>query len=152
MLSPIFPHRPAPEVPATPLTAVRGAVPDFVVRSPSGGALRPRAGELPLAIGRSRSQALVIDRRHLGVSGRHLEIVALDAEGLSLQVHGDNGVLLDGRHHRAGSRLRWAPGQALVLGNAADEADACVLQLARDETSGGHAAGGPAAPNAGGQP
>lgn len=129
VLSPIFPHRPAPEAPPTPLTAVRNSAPRFVVQTLTGSTLRPEAARLPLAIGRSRSQALVIDRKHLGVSGHHLDIVALDAEGLTLKVHGDNGVLVDGQHHLAGSSLRWSPGQSLVLGNAADEADACMLQL-----------------------
>lgn len=132
VLSPIFPHRPAPEAPPTPLTAVRNSAPRFVVQTPTGGMLRPESARLPLAIGRSRSQALVIDRKHLGVSGRHLDIVALDADGLTLKVHGDNGVLIDGQHHPAGCSLRWSPGQSLVLGNAADEADECTLHLQRE--------------------
>src|SRR4030095_16287206 len=39
-------------------------------------ALRP--GWLRVSVGRSRSQTLVVDRRHEAVSGHHLDIVELD--------------------------------------------------------------------------
>ena len=84
---------------------------------------------LPVGVGRSRSQALVVDRAHDGVSGRHLEIVALGDDGAQLVVHGDNGILVDGVPHPCGSRLAWKPGETLVLGASAREA--CTLALAR---------------------
>ncbi|WP_284619462.1 FHA domain-containing protein [Aquabacterium humicola] len=125
-------------VPRTPLTAIHApaaaAGPAFgiAMATPSGATvvLALRADTLPASIGRSRHQALVIDRRHDGVSGHHLDVIALDADGVLLEVHGDNGVLLDGIRHAAGARLRWRAGQALVLGAVAGE-PGCTLQLRR---------------------
>jgi hypothetical protein len=127
----------APAAPRTPLTAIRGtdAPSDaaFEIAPAGGGAalLKLRPAALPLAVGRSRQCALMIERRHDGVSGHHLDIVALDPGGVELQVLGDNGVLLDGVHHRAGSRLHWAEGHAMVLGAAAHDPSACALVLRR---------------------
>ena len=86
------------------------------------------ADELPFAIGRSRNQSLAVDWSHAAVSGRHVEIVALDDAGATLVVHGDNGVLVDGEARPAGARFTWRPGEELVLGARAD-ADACTLTL-----------------------
>ena len=81
---------------------------------------------LPVSVGRSRHQTLVVDRRHEGVSGHHLDIVEIDpAGGCVVVVHGDNGVTIDGvrarrRRPRAlaagpddGARRRLAGGGAL---------------------------------------
>ena len=62
---------------------------------------------LPFRVGRSRSQALVIDRAHAEVSGRHFEIVALDESGAQVVVHGDNGVAVDGTSHGPGTQFTW---------------------------------------------
>ena len=86
---------------------------------------------LPFSIGRSRSQALIIDRAHAEVSGHHLEIVALDEQGASVLVQGDNGVTLDGNPHGTGDRFHWNFGETLTLGSDADEASACTLTLSR---------------------
>jgi hypothetical protein len=89
------------------------------------------ASRLPLSVGRSRSQALVVDRGHDAVSGHHLDITAVDEAGAEVRVHGDNGVWLDGVHHPAGSSLRWRAGQVMVLGASLDTGPACTLVLAR---------------------
>jgi hypothetical protein len=126
-------------VPKTPLTAVRSAAaaePAFEVSAALADGPRRlvlRAAALPVAIGRSRSQALVVDRRHAGVSGHHVDIVAIDADGCRGVVHGDNGVLVDGVHHAPGSSFAWRPGQSLLLGAATADAPACTLTLARRE-------------------
>jgi len=86
---------------------------------------------LPFSIGRSRNQALVVDGAHAEVSGRHLEIVALDEHGASVLVQGDNGVTLDGKAHGAGNRFHWKFGETMTLGSDADEATACTLTLSR---------------------
>ncbi|MGZ5893982.1 MAG: FHA domain-containing protein [Caldimonas sp.] len=88
------------------------------------------ASSLPVTVGRSRHQTLVVDRSHEGVSGHHLDIVGIDADGATVIVHGDNGVLIDGVRHPAGARVRWPAGQTLVLGDASEAPTACVLELA----------------------
>ena len=85
---------------------------------------------LPVSVGRSRHQTLVVDRGHEGVSGHHLDIVELDPDGACVVVvHGDNGVTIDGVAHATGARVRWQPGQKLVLGDASPAAVACTLEL-----------------------
>ena len=64
---------------------------------------------LPLTIGRSRDQAIVIDRRHPGVSGQHVAIDAVDDNGARGVVHGDNGIVIDGVAHGPGERFDWLP-------------------------------------------
>jgi pSer/pThr/pTyr-binding forkhead associated (FHA) protein len=86
---------------------------------------------LPFRIGRSRNQELVIDWTHDEVSARHIEIVAIDEAGASVVVHGDNGVTLDGKAYGSGSRLRWNPGETLLLGNVDGKSPACTLTLSR---------------------
>ena len=82
---------------------------------------------LPFRVGRSRNQALVVDGAHSEVSGRHLEIVALDAEGADVVVHGDNGVALNGVSYGPGANLRWKAGETLRLGGTSSVA--CDLTL-----------------------
>lgn len=121
--------------PSTPLTAIMVARPSqmYSLAAESAGLVRSvglHPGLLPFSVGRSRNQGLVVDRRHEGVSGQHLEIVELDGEGATIVVHGDNGVWIDGRHHGPGTRLRWAIGQPMLLGEASRDAPGCRLSLA----------------------
>ncbi|MCE9660393.1 MAG: FHA domain-containing protein [Burkholderiales bacterium] len=89
------------------------------------------AAALPVSVGRSRHQTLVVDRGHEGVSGHHLDIVELDPAGACVVVvHGDNGVRIDGARHAPGARVRWQAGQKLVLGDASEAPVPCVLELA----------------------
>ena len=125
-------------VPKTPLTAIlaaRPAEPAFTLTlASSSGAhtLELRTSALPVSLGRSRNQTLVIDRRHEGVSGHHLDIIDLDDDGAEVEVHGDNGVLLDGAPHGPGTRLHWRLGQTLALGVSPHDAPTCQLTRARD--------------------
>jgi pSer/pThr/pTyr-binding forkhead associated (FHA) protein len=127
---------PIAAAPRTPLTAIMSghAAVAFSIVDATGGPARLalRAGSLPLSIGRSRQSALVIDRRHDAVSGHHLDVVSLDAEGADIVVVGDNGVLIGGQHHRPGARVRWPEGQPLVLGAGPAGAQACTLLLRRE--------------------
>jgi len=92
------------------------------------------AALLPVSVGRSRHQTLVVDRGHEGVSGHHLDIVELEPAGACVVVvHGDNGVMIDGAAHAPGARVRWQAGQKLVLGDASDAQVPCVLELASVE-------------------
>ena len=131
-------------VPKTPLTAILAAPPAelaFTLTAASGSGLRTlelRASALPVSVGRSRNQTLVIDRRHEGVSGHHLDIIDLDDDGRQVEVHGDNGVLLDGVHHGPGARLHWMPGQTLVLGGSPHDVPTCQLTLAAEQRSDMH--------------
>jgi len=84
--------------------------------------------DVPFRVGRSRNQALVIDWTHVDVSGLHLEIVAVDATGADVRVHGDNGVTVDAHGYGPGARFHWGVGQALRLGAAGDAS--CELTLA----------------------
>lgn len=121
--------------PRTPLTAILSAQPApawriAVAQADGARTVDVRDGALPFTVGRSRSQSLVIGRRHEGVSGQHIEITALDDDGAAVSVHGDNGVQIDGTQHAAGSRLHWRAGQSMRLGAAADEPP-CTLTLRR---------------------
>jgi pSer/pThr/pTyr-binding forkhead associated (FHA) protein len=69
------------------------------------------ASSLPFSIGRSRNQALVIDWTHADVSGRHIEIIAFEDDGVTVVVHGDNGVRVDATAYESGARFRWKPGE-----------------------------------------
>jgi pSer/pThr/pTyr-binding forkhead associated (FHA) protein len=89
------------------------------------------AGSLPFSIGRSRNQTLVIDWAHADVSGRHVEIVAFNDDGVSVVVHGDNGVRVDATAYGSGARFRWKPGETLTLGGTTEQIPACTLALAR---------------------
>ena len=122
-------------VPKTPLTAVIATRPaelafTLTVASSSGPqTLELRASALPVSVGRSRNQTLVIERRHECVSGHHLDIIDLDSKGAQVDVHGDNGVLLGAEHHGPGTRLHWMPGQPLVLGGSPHDVSTCQLTL-----------------------
>ena len=89
------------------------------------------AAALPFGVGRSRNQALVVDWTHEDVSGHHFDIVALDAAGATVVVHGDNGVRVGAQSHGPGARFCWKPGETLVLGSESGGAPMCKLTLAR---------------------
>lgn len=86
------------------------------------------ANALPFRVGRSRKQSLVIDWAHAEVSGHHFEIVALDASGATVVVHGDNGVVAHGVAHGPGSEFRWRPGETIELARGGNTP--CTLTLA----------------------
>ncbi len=120
--------------PVTPIAAPRKRAGGWAVdaRMASGARSFDVAPEaLPFRIGRSRTQGLVIDWAHAEVSGRHLEIVSLDAAGARVVVHGDNGVTVDGVSYGPGAEFHWKPGETLRLG-AAGGAAPCELTLARE--------------------
>ncbi|MEO7152380.1 MAG: FHA domain-containing protein [Burkholderiaceae bacterium] len=127
----------APAAPRTPLTAVHpapepGAVYKITAFQAGGvHTLELRPSALPISLGRSRSQSLVIDRRHEGVSGHHLDITEIGDDGVQVQVHGDNGVLVDGVPHPCDAALRWRVGASMVLGACATDHPTCTLTLTR---------------------
>lgn len=131
----VLPSRAAPAALTTPTTQLLPARRDeaaFRLTLSHAAGIRTlalSAASLPVTVGRSRHQTLVVDRGHEGVSGHHLDIVELDDGGASVIVHGDNGVLVDGVRHPAGARVRWPAGQKLVLGDAAQAQAPCVLEL-----------------------
>ena len=130
--TPIAPAVPAPTTPSTPVVVAR--------RRPSGMliTMRMASGErtvelpvapLPFGIGRSRSQALVIDWAHEDVSGHHMDIEKIDDLGADVIVHGDNGVRIAGVAHPAGARFRWHIGEPMTLGVAQGKESECTLTL-----------------------
>jgi hypothetical protein len=127
---------PSPErvgaTPVTPIALPRRGVTAWTLTARMASGVRTvdlGAGDVPFRVGRSRNQALVIDWTHVDVSGHHLEIVALDATGADVQVHGDNGVTVDASTYGPGARFHWSVGQTLRLGASAGEAS-CDLTLA----------------------
>jgi len=74
---------------------------------------------------------LVIDWAHESVSGQHLEIIEVDASGVSAVVHGDNGVTVAGTTYPPGARLRWMPGESMTLGRTVGREPECRLSLSR---------------------
>jgi len=125
----------APPTPMTPIIAGRMAAASgllLTARLATGERrLALHAGVLPVAVGRSRNQQLVIDRIHEAVSGHHLDIVDVDESGAQVVVHGDNGVIVEGVAYPAGARLRWRVGDTMVLGPALQGAAECTLVLSR---------------------
>ena len=127
----------AAAAPKTPLTAVLAprSGPRFSVAAAQASGTRVHAlggAALPFTIGRSRDQAVTIDRRHPGVSGQHVTIDALDDAGATGIVLGDNGIVVDGVARGPGERFSWQPGQTMVLGGALPGEAACTLTLARE--------------------
>jgi pSer/pThr/pTyr-binding forkhead associated (FHA) protein len=120
--------------PSTPIVAARppGAEFAIAVRMASGtSTVEVRAADLPLSIGRSRSQALVIDWAHESVSGRHVEITDIDEAGVNVVVHGDNGVTVAGIAYPLGSRFHWKAGESMTLGRRVGREAECSLTLSR---------------------
>ena len=119
----------------TPLTASRPATePAFTITASQSSGVRSLdvdAAMLPISVGRSRNQTLVVDRRHDAVSGHHLDVIALDEAGAEVVVHGDNGVSVDDTRHAAGARFRWVVGQTLVLGTTEGTAPSLALAHAK---------------------
>ena len=123
---------PTPKTALTPIVATRQAVLTMTARVASGErTLELRAAALPIAIGRSRNQQLIVDRIHEAVSGHHLEIIELDESGAQVVVHGDNGVVVDGVSHAVGTQFRWNIGQTMVLGAGLKSHPPCSLVLSR---------------------
>mgnify|MGYP003298081396 CR=1 FL=1 len=48
-----------------------------------------------------------------------LRLAHLDDVGASVVVHGDNGVMLEGKPYDPGAEFRWKPGETLLLGRVA---------------------------------
>jgi pSer/pThr/pTyr-binding forkhead associated (FHA) protein len=122
--------------PVTPVAPSRRSDRQWKISARMASGLRDvelGSSSLPLSIGRSRNQALVIDWAHADVSGRHVEIVALEDDGLSVVVHGDNGVRVDATAYESGARFRWKPGETLTLGGKTEQIPTCTLALARIE-------------------
>jgi pSer/pThr/pTyr-binding forkhead associated (FHA) protein len=130
---PVAVPRPAPSTPRTAVLASRRVEPVFEISElPAGARVHAfRRSELPITIGRSRGQSLVIDWSHAGVSGHHVEIDAIDDDVAHGVVRGDNGIDIGGTHLVAGDRLRWLVGQTMVLGGSLPGEPQCQLALAR---------------------
>jgi hypothetical protein len=130
--------------PATPIAPARREaarrVQGFMIAAHTASGVQEAevaATALPFGIGRSRNQGLVIDWTHVEVSGRHLEIVAVDETGASVIVHGDNGVSVDGTPYATGAQFRWTPGETLTLGRADGGVPPCTLTLSAGNSRAG---------------
>jgi pSer/pThr/pTyr-binding forkhead associated (FHA) protein len=131
--TPIAPGASAPTTPSTPIIKTRPRE-GFVIaaRTASGVHTVELPGDgLPFSVGRSRSQSLVIDWAHEGVSGHHADITEIDDEGVTVIVRGDNGVSCKGKSYPPGARLRWQPGDSITLGRTIGSEPQCHLTLSR---------------------
>jgi len=133
-VTPIAPAIRAQATPATPIVAARPREEEwsFVANMASGArtvALDPR--DLPFSVGRSRGQGLAVDWAHEGVSGHHIDITAIDETGLTIVVHGDNGVRHAGTTYPPGTRLHWKSGESIALGRIIGREPECELTLSR---------------------
>lgn len=129
---------PVPLSPRTEVLAVTEAMPPYRITVSQAAGVQTvdlHRRLLPVTVGRSRNQTLVVDRQHEGVSGHHLDVVELDASGARVIVHGDNGVSLDGVMHPPGTQLRWPVGATMVLDACGDERARCALVLTRAATN-----------------
>ena len=130
--TPIAPAVASPATPSTPIVAARSPELTIAARMASGiRTVELRAAELPFSVGRSRSQALVIDWAHEGVSGHHIDITDIDEAGVTVVVHGDNGVTVAGASYLPGARLRWKAGESMALGRIIGHEPECRLTLSR---------------------
>jgi len=121
---------------ATPLTPIA------LGRRPTGLSLAVRmaTGEKnvdlpqepgPFRVGRSRTQGLVIDWAHEGVSGHHVDIVEPDEGGARVVVHGDNGVTVAGTAYAPGMEFRWNVGETMTFGRSGQHEPECSMTLSR---------------------
>jgi hypothetical protein len=133
-VTPIAPRAASPATPSTPIAAVRPREGSVTITARMASGVRTvelHAGKLPFSVGRSRTQALVIDWAHEGVSGHHIDISELDEAGATVVVFGDNGVTLAGTSYPPGARLRWKAGESMALGRAIGQEPECWLTLSR---------------------
>ena len=118
---PIAPNQGSLATPVTPIAPPRQRARGWtIIAGMASGTRSVKIGPdaVPFRIGRSRNQALVIDWAHADVSGRHFEIVALDATGAKVVVHGDNGVVVEGLSYGPGAEFHWKNGETLRLGSS----------------------------------
>lgn len=95
-------------------------------------ALPLEKSRLPWSVGRSRRSAMIVPRIHEGVSGDHIDIVALDEEGAEVFVRGANGVRRGSTAYGAGERFHWQVGEVLEFGRASAQEPAFTLKLFQD--------------------
>lgn len=134
-VSPATPLSPAAKSPTTPVTPIAAPRPPqtelTLTASMATGARTLSLGDqvVPIRVGRSRNQDVVVDWAHEGVSGHHIDITQVDHNGAEIEVHGDNGVTVDGVEHPQGHRFRWRVGERMTLGRASGAEPECTLML-----------------------
>ncbi len=132
--TPIAPPLAVPATPSTPVVPARAQGSGLVIAASMASGVRTvelRPAELPFSVGRSRSQALVVDWAHEGVSGHHVGITEIDESGVTVVVQGDNGVIVSGTVYPPGARLRWKVGESMALGRVIGREPECRLTLSR---------------------
>ena len=130
--TPLSPRVKSPTTPVTPIAAPRLRQRELALTVTMASGLRTVPighNAVPMSVGRSRNQDLVVDWAHEGVSGHHVDIGNVDDTGAEVEVHGDNGVTVDGITHPQGRRFRWRLGDCMTLGRASGEEPECTLLL-----------------------
>ena len=97
------------------------------------GVGRRSDGRIPDRDGSLARLGQVVGRAHELVSGHHLDIIEIDDAGAQVLVHGDNGVVVEGVEHAAGTHFVWHIGQTMLLGAAQQPGPQCSLALSRSE-------------------
>jgi pSer/pThr/pTyr-binding forkhead associated (FHA) protein len=131
-VTPLSPGAKAPTTPVTPIAAPRPRRHELTLTASMASGVRTLSlvdKAVPMRVGRSRDQDVVVDWAHEGVSGHHIDIANLDESGAEIEVHGDNGVTVNGVVHPQGHRFRWRVGERMTLGRASGEEPECTLTL-----------------------
>jgi hypothetical protein len=130
--TPASPAAKAPTTPVTPIAAAQQHQRELTLTGHMASGMRTVVignKGAPVRVGRSRNQDLVVDWAHEGVSGHHIDIANPDDTGADVEVHGDNGVTVDGVAHPPGHRFRWRVGERMTLGRASGNEPECTLML-----------------------
>ena len=122
----------APTTAITPIAVMRQRPRELALTASMASGTRTLAiGDkaVPVTVGRSRNQDLVVEWAHEGVSGHHIAITNVDDTGADVEVLGDNGVTVDGTRHAQGNRFHWRVNERMTLGRASGDEPECTLTL-----------------------
>lgn len=143
----------ADSVPSTPIAKAVGAVPVSAISIPdeegsqSSSAtpvLRLSIGEetveleidqMPVRIGRSPTNELVVPQSQANVSREHLVVHSITEAGMDIEVIGRSGVMLESTLHRKSERFNCSWGATLLLTRPRDGRPPCTLTLLRSVSS-----------------
>jgi pSer/pThr/pTyr-binding forkhead associated (FHA) protein len=130
--TPLSPGAKSHTTPVTPIAPPRPRASEVTLTATMASGVRTLTlvdKSLPIRIGRSRNQDVVVDWAHEGVSGHHIDIISLAPDAADIEVHGDNGVTVNGETRPPGQRFRWRAGERMTLGRASGDEPECTLLL-----------------------
>lgn len=117
------PQAPRMRAPGTALASIDAAAPEMeaVARLQVSDVLGQReiaiaADQLPFSIGRDQAQSCPVPWDHKTVSGKHLQLLAIEEGGARMRMIGHNGGTLEGRRVDGGAEMLWPWGGTAALG------------------------------------